>query len=632
MSVGFLLKGQVADTIELEEVEIKRFRFQDSVSVDLLPSDLLLLSSLGGIKDVLKYYGPGFIKSYGVGGLATISFDGLNPQHTAVYWNGIAVNSGVNGISDLSIYPLVDDLNISIPRRAGLMSYTGSQMGGVLWLENDHENSDGISAELLNGSYGHWEAMLSGQVYADSTAVSFKFEAGYRLANNEYKFVDYNQIPFTERVMRNADYSNYFIQPGLSWTINDHHQIKTDLLYAHTKRHLPPAVITPNNIGRTLEDNLRLSNRWYFSKGSWENEFIAGYSYDKHGYAEISSDNLLLVAAEYDLHQISLRESLTRKIGKHSVSTGGNLTTNVATGTSLERITLYQGGVFAGWKAAFWYNKINISAAVRSDFHSVLNPAVSGQLDIYFQPSTKIPMTFFVIGARNNKFPTINDLYFKPSGNPELSEEESWKVNGGYRVFWKKRDWTVSQKTTAYYSWLTDMILWVPSNKQFWQPVNLQAVNSRGGQIFGNVTYDQGYHKLKASWITSYQLAKSTNEENLNKTEVLFPNDLTLGKQLPYIPRHQLKLNALIGYRGFYILWNTNYNSERFISGSNTYFLQKYWLTDMGLGYHQTLNSFDMNIRFTIKNLMENQYYQEVAHIPMPFRNYSVTIRFEYDN
>jgi iron complex outermembrane receptor protein len=625
------LAAQHADTILIPEVEIRRFRIMDSVTIDKIPPDLMMLSSLGDIKDVLRYYGPGFIRSYGVGGLATVSFDGLNPQHTAVYWNGIAVNSGLNGISDLSIYPLADDLNISIPRRAGLMSYTGSQMGGVLWMENDHENTDGISLEMLNGSYGHWEAMLSGQVYADSAEVSFKLEGGYRIANNEYSYVDYNQNPRVISQLRNAEYSHYFAQPALSWTINDRHRLKTDLLYSHTLRNLPPAIITPNNLGRNEEDNLRSSNRWYFDNGPWNNEVIIGYSFDKLEYIEVSAGALVL-ASDYDHHQLSIRESLTRQIGKHELSAGGNYSISFAEGTNLEKATLSQGGVFAGWKSKFWYNRVNMSAALRSDFHSVLRPSISGQADIYFQPSSRRPLTLYAIASRNTKYPTINDLYFEPSGNPDLQEEQSWKLSAGYKFRWRKDNWSLNQKTNVYYSWLKDMILWVPTNKQYWQPVNLQRVLARGGQVFANLTYDEGYRKVKFSMISSYQLSVSTNEENLSQQEVIFPNNLTIGKQLPYIPRHQVKLNALAGYRGFYMLWNSNYNSARFITGSNSFFLQKYWLTDMGLGYRQTVNTFNMNIRFTIKNLLNNQYYQEVAHIPMPFRNYEITVRFAYEN
>jgi iron complex outermembrane receptor protein len=45
------------------------------------------------------------IRSYGPGILATSSLRGGNAQQTAMTWNGLSINSPVNGLSDLNLVP-----------------------------------------------------------------------------------------------------------------------------------------------------------------------------------------------------------------------------------------------------------------------------------------------------------------------------------------------------------------------------------------------------------------------------------------------------------------------------------------------------------------------------------------------
>ncbi|MEZ5024654.1 MAG: hypothetical protein R2728_15615 [Chitinophagales bacterium] len=254
------------------------------------------------------------------------------------------------------------------------------------------------------------------------------------------------------------------------------------------------------------------------------------------------------------------------------------------------------------------------------------------------QPIKNIPLYIAVSGHRNVRNPTINDLYFKPSGNINLNQESAWQFNG--EISFDKTlhqsngvQYNFNPKLEAYSIWLKDMIIWVPTNKIYWQPINLTSVYSRGVKASNSFNVMSTSKDFSVYFSQFYNYSISTNESNLADEEVLFPNDLTIGKQLPYIPEHQFKLNIYGEYKGAFLSFSTQYTSERYITGSNSYYLQKYWIADIGTGYQYQTNDdqHSLSISLAIKNLLGNDYYQEIAHIPMPGRYYQITLIYGFE-
>jgi len=629
LNVGYV-SGQITDSILLEEVEIKRYKIRDSVGVEIIPASWLEMEGVGGLTNSLQQYSSAFVKNFGPGGMATVSLDGLNPQHTEVFWNGLPVNNSITGVSDLSIYPNSNGMNVRIPEANGMMEFTSGQLGGLLWMESLYTGSTGLSFGATTGSFGRWELMASGRYAPDSSNVELKLDAGYRSLRNDYDFIDYNRDPATTTVLKHAAYQNYFVEPGLLLKAGKYSQLRVDALYSRSLREIPPSVITPNNRADNMEHAMRLSSNWNYQRGKWNNDWMTGYSFDILNYKELNSTDVIL-ASDYRVHHVRLSERLSYDFRDHSLSAGGQMSIYKASGTQLAQSTLASGGFFAGWQANWWKNRLVTNVVIRPEFNSRSNASLSGALDIVYQPSARKPFNLYFTVARNTRFPSISDLYFLPSGNPDLMRETSWKIKGGYKLSFSKKGLDAEHDASAYQTWLKDMILWIPTSKQYWQPVNLRSVSARGLFLKNTLTYNSPDEKWRILAFQAYRLSVSTNEANLSDGNPLFPNDLTIGKQLPYIPEHQLKLNARVGYAGFYLLMNTIYTSERYVTGSNSYALQKYWLMHLGLGYESNYDRFDLNLQFRVKNILDNMYYQEVAHIPMPPRNYELSLRFGYD-
>jgi vitamin B12 transporter len=112
ITIGLLLAGLNAvaqtDTLKPVLVEAEKTINPSKTSKTIAFSDDQLLE-LGqrNLGDLLSKSSAIYIKSYGLGALATPSVRGTGASQTQVFWNGININSPTLGQSDLSIFPLI---------------------------------------------------------------------------------------------------------------------------------------------------------------------------------------------------------------------------------------------------------------------------------------------------------------------------------------------------------------------------------------------------------------------------------------------------------------------------------------------------------------------------------------------
>jgi iron complex outermembrane receptor protein len=631
--------AQQDSIIILDDIEIISYYSKDLSNPNFIYDQLRATSA--GITtqahQYLEHFTHANIKSYGPNGLATISLDGLNPQHTQVFWNGIPVNTSTIGITDIGQYPFSSDLAIDILKSADSYQFTGSQLGGAVLLENKLRANSGIATTFQNGSFNKWSADVDGYYAFDHPSeLKLGINLGYLTIQNDYAYQDYTTFPIETRTLKNAAYQKLYIQPSAEWFVNNRYYFKVNALYNSNDRDLTASVVSPNNRAHQKDQIVRLSTSWRTIFQNRENNFVLGYAYDYLNYKEYSGEQLNL-ASQYKVHKIVFNETISVLRLQHDIKFGANFSGDIAKSDDLKDVQLIQGGLFVVYKYHFDHNNWHIEAAARNDFHTISKFGLSGNIAVLGQPWKKVPVKFKLSALRNNKFPTINDLYFEPAGNPNLDQEQSWQVNvelyseKHYRLK-NYQEIKLQSSAEGYSIWLKDMIVWVPTNKIYWSPINLTQVHSKGLKLKNTLFYQHGVKNISVLFNQLYHFSPSTNEANAADSGPLFPNDLTIGKQLPYIPKHQLKLNLFADYKGFFVNLHTHYVSRRFITGSNSYYLQNYWLMDSGIGYRYLPKGTQHQLRmeFTLKNVLNNQYYQEVAHIPMPGRHYQITIKYAF--
>lgn len=224
--------------------------------------------------------------------------------------------------------------------------------------------------------------------------------------------------------------------------------------------------------------------------------------------------------------------------------------------------------------------------------------------------------------SRNHKFPTLNDLYFLPGGNPDLKSEHGWTYDAGasFDVGWKA-PFPVSMggSATWFDSRIDDWIIWLPTTKGFFSPRNVKKVHAYGIEGKLNIAFEPF-----KGWIFDLNGSYSWTP-SINEGEKMSPADQSVGKQLPYVPKHSASFTGRLTWKSWSFLYKWAYYSERFTMSSNDYtitgHLPKYYMSNVSLEKGLKFKPVDLQLKLAVNNIF-NEDYLSVLSRPMPGINF----------
>jgi iron complex outermembrane receptor protein len=280
--------------------------------------------------------------------------------------------------------------------------------------------------------------------------------------------------------------------------------------------------------------------------------------------------------------------------------------------------------LFTGLHKSFG-TRWKLSALVRQQIidGSFIKPIPS--LGAVYSIFVKNPLSLKANVSRNYHYPTLNQLYFMPGGNPNLLPEEGLTSEFSINSSINTGHIRYKNEVNLYYSVINDWILWKPSQFGYWVPQNTQKVYSRGVEYTGKITRE--VNGLKTEIALKYAFTPTTNESTN-----LAAGDASKGHQLIYIPLHNGGYTELVSYRGFDFIWSSFYTGVRntaTVSNQDNIPLSGYWLSNMSLGKKIMFKENHFSMRFTIDNVF-NKDYQSIKYRAMPGRNYYVMVNLEF--
>ena len=226
--------------------------------------------------------------------------------------------------------------------------------------------------------------------------------------------------------------------------------------------------------------------------------------------------------------------------------------------------------------------------------------------------------------SRNYHLPTLNDLYWLPGGNPNLRPEIGYSADFGIDYYEKYENIQFKTSIDAYASLIDDWIIWRPSEYRYWTAQNIKKVFARGVEFSCNIKGN--IKKFNYQIITNYTFTKTTNLTSTTN------NDLSIGKQLIYIPLNTFNLHINLNYKKFYIDNSFLYTGRRYTTSSNQenrHILPAYFLNNFAIGKQFNFKKFNFALRFKIENIF-NQQYQAVLYRAMSGRNFKFLLMFEF--
>jgi len=611
--------SELSDTINLTGILVKGSPVSAVINgfrTTRVDSSVIKDHSLGDLSEIIAEGTPLFVKNYGPSGAATISFRGSGASHTQLMWNELSINSPMLGQVDLSLIPggFVDE--VSVFSGGASMAAGSGGLGGLLSIKTRPywKKEDNFLFNAGAGSFGRYTGLFN--VRAGSEKFQSVTRAFANRAVNDFPYLNSASYaePVTEyrknaEVLQSSLMQDFYIRGRKSVTT-------ASAWYSYADRNLPSNILVPQESGSEsqVDHSLRtyISHNQYLNKGGFETTFAWFNEYLRY------MNNTAAIDSRNKSNTLFLKEVLQLPAGNK---------TDIKI-MILDEVNMVNSVNYSGLRSR---NLLTMSASAR---HMVgerlgtvlllrellvdtkfITPDYSAAIDYeLFQNSGSFLKINF---SRNSKVPTMNDLFWKPGGNPELSNEYSYtgeisidlrKKSGDHNEF--------SSDLTVYTGRIRDMIQWRPGSASYWIPENIASVGASG------IEAGFGYNYLLNRTVVRVNLQYSYNRSrNLDAVE---------GKdmQLIYVPENQFNGSIRTVFRNFSGGLTGCYTGKRYTTTDNTEFLSGYTLFNVSLGYNFRIdrNYFELTLR--AENLL-NKQYEVIAWYPMPGRSFifSVTYR-----
>jgi iron complex outermembrane receptor protein len=226
--------------------------------------------------------------------------------------------------------------------------------------------------------------------------------------------------------------------------------------------------------------------------------------------------------------------------------------------------------------------------------------------------------------SRNYRFPTLNDLYFLPGGNPDLKKESGWTYDAGvWFAVGKEGVYSLTGSANWFDSYIHDWIIWLPTTKGFFSPENIKDVHAYGVELKADLNV-----VFAKEWQLGLNGAFSWTP-SINNGDPRSVADRSVGKQLPYVPLFSSSVTGRLSWRSWSFLYKWCYYSERFTMSSNdisfTGQLPEYYMSNITLEKVLKFKWADLSLKGTINNLFDEEYLSMLSR-PMPGINFEIFV------
>lgn len=618
------------------------------------------------LADVLTFNTSIFVKQYGRATLSTVAFRGTSPSHTQVTWNGLRINSPMLGMTDFSMIPayFIDDA--ALLHGTSSVNVTGGGLGGAVTLSTRPADIRGFGLQYVQGvgSYCTFDEFLRLTWGNDRWQLSTR--AVYSSSRNDYTYRNYDKKLTVLDDQYNIVSSYYPLERNRNGAFRDLHilqeafyntgrgdRLSLNAWYIDSRRGVPMLKVDYRDanayVNEQREQTFRGVVSWDRMHGNYKVAAHAGYIFTWQAYdylqdkgngvmeqmirsrsrintlygsveGEYSIGRRWLFTANLTLHQHFVRSQDKNVIKKRDpnqqVPDGDD---KLVVGYDQGRVEL-TGYVSAKWMPA---ERLGLSLALREELYgeewTPLIPAFFADYLLSKRGNVVVKASI----SRNYRFPTLNDLYFQPGGNTELRKEHGFTYDAGLSFsVGKQGRYTLHGEATWFDSQIDDWILWLPTIKGFWTPVNIKKVHAYGVELKAGMEATLSEHwQLGAdggfSWTPS-----------INRGEPVSIEDRSVGKQLVYIPEYSASLTGRLAYKSWRLVYKWCYYSERFTTSDNDKFsvitrISPYYMSDLSLEKLLTFRWADCSVKLAVKNLL-NEEYESVLSRPMPRMNFEV--------
>ncbi len=564
------------------------------------------------LADILNQYSALFVKYYSPVSLATVSMRGMGAQHTAVLWNGINLQSTMNGVMDFNLLPGFFIDQAELHTGANATSSPNGAIAGAIYLDNKPVRNNTVFTELQAGSF-QARSYAAGVTY-DIRRWTFRSRALYKESANDFEYVDYFKPGKPLEKLEHSRFRQYGGMQEIWFRPAKRHQLYLNAWGQATERQLPPVMGAALFHERQDDYSQRilLQHEWKVNAAlAVKNK--AAYIDERLNYF---NDNL---APAYNHSRTTFAESELkyRAAERVVISASLNYTLQQAVADGYKdgrQRHIWSQCTRIDWKSR--NERLKLSLANRQLIAGRHMAPSSPDFGFEYQVGKKLKLKGNA--AYSFRIPTFNDLYWIGGGNPNLLPEKGRKAE--LSLEFRHKELKVSP--TVFYQQVSNWIIWMPdTGSSLWRAVNARQVKSRGLELAAEYAKTiLKHHSFKV--FGRYQFVQSIN------TKVYDRDSTALGKQLFYTPVHTGFVQLRYTYKRFQFWLGSVYTGSRFTTSDNDrdYMMPAYRIMNAGIAYMYAYKKHEAVLGFLVNNI-GNTTYQVIENRPMPMRNYQVTLK-----
>ena len=508
------------ENVIVSDNQLKKFSNSQSV---LKINDSVIQKNQASLTSLLNYNSTIYFKENGLGMVSSPSFRGTTAQQTAVIWNGININSQLNGQTDFNLISTKNFENISVRAGGGSVIYGSSAIGGSVHLNNELTFKNQFKNELQT-SFGSFSTFgLNYKMLLSSKEFSSNFSFSRNSSKNDYPYLNY------DLKNQNGAFYNTSFNFNFGFKINNFNFIKTYNQVFDSNRNLS-GTLAANSKSNYQDFTTRNLIEWV----SFQNQFTSTLKFaflsEKYTYFEDKNfDAFSFGKAESFITRYDLNFKLNSKITLNSII---DFTHSKGFGSDIEENKRKVFSSFLLVKHQV-FTKFLYEIGIRKEITTSYQSPILFSLGTNYSPFTFYKLKINV--SRNFRVPTFNDLYWQRLGNSDLKPESSFQIEIGNEISFK----SVTFSLTGYQIKLIDMIQWSPNSSGVWTPKNIKNVTTKGVET--NLNYDKNFknHHLVLNLNYGYTLSKD-EKENL---------------QLIYVPFHKTTFSTSYSYKNLGIFY-----------------------------------------------------------------------------
>ncbi|WP_347052698.1 TonB-dependent receptor plug domain-containing protein [Flavobacterium olei] len=585
----------------ISDKNLKKYSASQSV---IKLNDSIINKNESLLTDLLNFNSTLYFKEYGRGMLSTVSFRGTSSSQTAVIWNGININSQMNGSTDFNTIAGSDYNSVSVKAGGGSVIYGSGAIGGTVHLNNDmlfynrFENNVRLDYGSFNTIGINYKSTISNKKW--SAQIGFSKNS----STNDYKYLNRYTWRGEQRRNQNGQYDIVTLSANMGYKFNEDHILKLYSQTSNTDRNT--SLITETETKSKYVNGFNRNLLEYDgSFGKLATNFKTAYIFENYQYfADNSTNNYTYGKTESLITKLDLDYHLFESTYLNGI-VDYNRTNGYGTsfGDHVREISsaslLVRQDIGSSWK-----NELGFRKEFTNNYKSPLlfNFGSSYKIEDWYTIKLNL--------SRNFRIPTYNDLYWDTGGNPDLKPESSHQAEIGNVFTFKNFSWTQN----FYYIKIKDMLQWVPGANGIWSPLNQDKVNSYGTEALLN--WKKAYGKNIFAVNATYAYTVSQDEKTKN--------------QIFFVPFHKATGGISYARNKFSAYYQMLYNGFVYTSANNNpnEIVNDYFISNIGIDYDlKLLNSF--KVGFQVLNLL-NKDYESLENRPMPGRNFNVYLILKF--